>query len=81
MGIVLGHVLSDSTNRGNKCTYYVDYYADDQHLALFVKEYTLLSCGKICIRGQLLNSTRPINIEYVYQIVYHSFSSLINWII
>ena len=33
-----------------------------------------------CIRGQLLNSTHPINIEYVYQILYHNFSSLINWI-
>ena len=30
-----------------------------------------------CIGGQLLNSTHPINIEYVYLILYHSFWSLI----
>ena len=29
-----------------------------------------------CVRGQLLNSTQPINIECVCLIVYHSFSSL-----
>ena len=42
--------------------------ADDQHLDLYVKRvcnyYRLVIT---CIRGQLLNSTHPINIEYVYQ--------------